>query len=288
MATALTIMLCLKYGISRQTISDGKTENTSAPSSCCAVAPLTPSLLHFLHYLKMRAFPFLACIIALAVGIQSPFGVENRFLPDSENCTKNLLELLLWQHGLHVVNLLEAEKASGATLETISNILLEIKEIQEAVRDQNSPISEVFHHQNKTCEPPFTKEGSHCLLLAPHERMNWADARQYCISRGGELVVMKEANIFAELLRFIWKINSVNTVNNVWIGGSDEEVEGVWRWIDGDLMPEGAPFWGSVSLNTEEPRGGRVENCAILYKPNNHYFHDISCSHKASPFCEKK
>ncbi|KAK8378053.1 hypothetical protein O3P69_018775 [Scylla paramamosain] len=260
---------------SRQISLIWKTENTPAPV--------------FIPHLKMRAFPFLACFIALAVGIQSPFGVENIFLPETENCTKNLLELLLWQHGLHVVSLLEAEKASGATLETISNTLLEIQAwTQEAVRDQDSPRPEVFDHQNKTCEPPFTQEGSHCLLLAPHERMNWADARQYCISRGGELVVMKEANIFAEFLRFIRKINSINTVNNVWIGGSDEEVEGVWRWIDGDLMPEGSPFWGSISLISGEPGGGRGENCAILYKPNDHYLHDISCGHRASPFCEKK
>lgn len=205
---------------------------------------------------------------------------ENIFAPAVENCTKNLLELLLWQHGFHVANLLEAEKSTTKTLETIASTLLEMKDLIKSEKRSDDD-------HNKTCTDPFHAVGSNCLLLAPQEQLTWAAARQYCTARGSDLAILKDANTFAEFLGFINSMNSITELQGVWIGGSDEEAEGVWKWVNGDLMPGGPPFWGSTNGYRPEPGGGRTENCGMLYKPDRHYLHDVACSHKAAPLCQK-
>ena len=65
---------------------------------------------------------------------------------------QNLLELLLWQHGMHVANLLDAEKASGRTLEAISTILQEIKTLINSTNiahDEGNQRSEFPDHESE-------------------------------------------------------------------------------------------------------------------------------------------
>ncbi len=49
------------------------------------------------------------------------------------------------------------------------------------------------------------------------------------------------------MFTFLMITDSENAAINVYVGGSDEEVEGVWRWVTGDIMPRGPPFWGSTN-----------------------------------------
>ena len=36
-----------------------------------------------------------------------------------------------------------------------------------------------------------------------------------------------------------------NVATSAWIGGSDQDSPDTWKWIDGNLMPRGSPFWGT-------------------------------------------
>ncbi|XP_063598886.1 uncharacterized protein LOC134775329 [Penaeus indicus] len=44
------------------------------------------------------------------------------------------------------------------------------------------------------------------------------------------------------------KVSSTSRVvvkaTTVWVGGRDHLVEGEWRWVSGEDMPRGTPFWG--------------------------------------------
>lgn len=44
----------------------------------------------------------------------------------------------------------------------------------------------------------------------------------------------------------------------IFVGGLDVAEEGVWRWHTGELMPLGAPFWGSSKT---------WDSCARSYRP---------------------
>nr|XP_045590444.1 C-type lectin domain family 4 member F-like [Procambarus clarkii] len=96
------------------------------------------------------------------------------------------------------------------------------------------------------CTAPFSRVGDTCLLLAVSDKLTWAAARQFCAARGADLVVFRDANAYADALGYINLVNKENAAVGVWVGGTDEAVEGVWTWVTGEPMPRGPPFWGST------------------------------------------
>ena len=84
------------------------------------------------------------------------------------------------------------------------------------------------------------------------EEMTWKLAAQKAEKMGGRLAVINDAET-QEL------IVSLADGLLLWIGATDEEIEGRWRWVDGEKLAFTA--WGST-----EPNGGRKENYARLGK----------------------
>ena len=56
---------------------------------------------------------------------------------------------------------------------------------------------------------------------------NWDTAKQYAESKGGHLLTITSAEEQAF-------IENENSVGNIWLGASDAEQEGVWKWITGE------------------------------------------------------
>ena len=69
-----------------------------------------------------------------------------------------------------------------------------------------------------------------CLVLVRNQ-LTWKDALTSCRKTGGELVMIKDADKQA----FILKALSADhwDQDQVWIGASDLQHEGDWRWVDG-------------------------------------------------------
>ena len=103
----------------------------------------------------------------------------------------------------------------------------------------------------------------------------WHQAEEFCVSKGGHLASVNsqfEHNQLRELLK------DEKKVQFVWLGGSDEEEEGVWVWSNGATWryPAYAWPWGSG-----EPDGLQGENCLFLMWSggwDDHWI-DHSCSH---------
>ncbi|KAF4115384.1 hypothetical protein G5714_002873 [Onychostoma macrolepis] len=85
------------------------------------------------------------------------------------------------------------------------------------------------------------------------EWKNWVDSRRDCLQRGADLIIINNK----EEQEFITKVISGNIV---WIGLTDSDNEGVWKWVDGSALTTGFSFWG-----IGEPNGGRRENCVASY-----------------------
>ncbi|KAK9976634.1 hypothetical protein ABG768_021839 [Culter alburnus] len=102
------------------------------------------------------------------------------------------------------------------------------------------------------------------------EKRNWTESRRYCTERGADLIIINNR----EEQEFVKKISG-NA--GVWIGLTDSDVEGRWKWVDGTNMTSG--FWGSG-----EPNGYEKENCAVLYSSG---WHDYSCNNAFKWICVK-
>ncbi|XP_057184492.1 CD209 antigen-like protein C [Triplophysa rosa] len=104
------------------------------------------------------------------------------------------------------------------------------------------------------------------------EKKSWSESRSYCRERGTNLVIInnrKEQD-------FVKKISGTE---RLWIGLSDSDEEGRWKWVDGSTLTYS--FWKS-----EEPnRNAGDENCAVSDSSG---WDDYVCTNAFKFMCEKK
>jgi hypothetical protein len=114
--------------------------------------------------------------------------------------------------------------------------------------------------------------------------LTWSDAKAACSSSGGHLatITSQEEN------DWVWTNLGVSGVS-IWLGGTDEAQEGVWKWITGEVwnyskwgagQPDNSrgdqnylTFWDSVSNQWDD---GRQDNNYLSYicewESTNKYF----------------
>ena len=98
------------------------------------------------------------------------------------------------------------------------------------------------------------------------------DAEQRCMKDGGKL-----AKLDTNSLNEFAKNHSGTT--RFWLGGTDEEVEGDWKWANGskiDMTQNWAP---------NKPNVGRKANCLTMKEG---LWNDAPCTHVRGYLCERK
>ena len=140
---------------------------------------------------------------------------------------------------------------------------------------------------------------NHCYLMPSKpiilQQSTWHDARSFCVASGADLVslnsqteesfVNKQIEIWGNYLYY-------------WIGLTDEDVEGKWKWTDGspvnytnftrtqgfnDSQVNGTNFTGS-QINTERLDFVRVENG--IWKYSDDMYPDINSGRWMALICE--
>ncbi|XP_051972985.1 CD209 antigen-like protein A isoform X2 [Xyrauchen texanus] len=101
------------------------------------------------------------------------------------------------------------------------------------------------------------------------EKKSWSKSRRYCTERGADLVIIN--NI--EEQNFLKK----HSGEEIWIGLTDSENEGTWKWVNGKTLNSG--FWMAG-----QPNGQRTENCALIISSE---WHDYPCNDAFKWICEK-
>ncbi|XP_052423960.1 C-type lectin domain family 4 member M-like isoform X1 [Carassius gibelio] len=103
------------------------------------------------------------------------------------------------------------------------------------------------------------------------ETKSWTESRRHCTERGADLVIINNT----EKQKTVDKMQDGKT--GFWIGLTDSEEEGNWKWVDGSALNSG--LWGSG-----QPNGRTSENCAVSYSSG---FHDYPCNTNFKWICEK-
>ncbi|KAI7814747.1 putative CD209 antigen-like [Triplophysa rosa] len=101
------------------------------------------------------------------------------------------------------------------------------------------------------------------------EPKSWTESRLYCRDRGADLIIInnREEQDFVK-----------NTFNKtVWIGLSDSDEEGGWKWVDGSTLT--TSFWASNEPNSYLGN----EDCVVTYLR----WADYPCTHTFKSICEK-
>ncbi|XP_073321278.1 uncharacterized protein [Pagrus major] len=104
-------------------------------------------------------------------------------------------------------------------------------------------------------------------------KKTWQQSRDDCLRKGADLMIInsKEEQDFANRFK-----------KYMWIGLTDSQREGTWKWVDGTLLTKS--YWASG-----EPNGGTQENCGDIKNFDaEKSWNDESCSHSLYWVCEKK
>ncbi|KAI5628223.1 C-type lectin domain family 4 member F-like isoform X2, partial [Silurus asotus] len=116
---------------------------------------------------------------------------------------------------------------------------------------------------------------SSSFYYVSNDNKSWEESRQNCRDKGTDLMIIKSR----EEQEFISK--HISSISGVWIGLSDRDKEGEWKWVDGSLLT--IKFW-----NQGEPNGKEKENCVEVYKTSNSIvWNDQQCSEKRNWICEQ-
>ena len=75
------------------------------------------------------------------------------------------------------------------------------------------------------------KYGDHYYKVYSDASISWHDAKEFCESLGGHLVTITSA----EEDSFVYNLISSSGLENCWGGGTDENQEGVWEWVTGEI-----------------------------------------------------
>ncbi|XP_043112147.1 CD209 antigen-like protein E [Puntigrus tetrazona] len=102
------------------------------------------------------------------------------------------------------------------------------------------------------------------------EMKNWNESRIDCIERQADLLIINST----EEQGFMKKIVSST---NVWIGLTDADEEGIWKWVDGSILTSG--FW-----STGQPNGKYIQNCVVSSSIS---WADTQCNYTYKWICEK-
>ncbi|XP_072525637.1 CD209 antigen-like protein C [Salminus brasiliensis] len=124
-----------------------------------------------------------------------------------------------------------------------------------------------------------TQEGWICfnssIYYISTEKKSWSESREHCRERGADLLIInsKEKQTF---------INKLRGGQKAWIGLTDSEREGVWKWVDGSALT--TEFW-----KTGESKGSD-EDCVITGYESDPVknWADFPCKDQFVWICEKR
>ncbi len=120
----------------------------------------------------------------------------------------------------------------------------------------------------------FTVGQSDYCLQGP---ATWGDAQKQCVKDGGELAMMDSAEENAALFR---ALGAKVPAGNLWVGLTDEAVEGQFQWVSGD--PVEAVLWRPGEPNNS----GGNEDCTE-WIPSDGLWNDVECRTNLPSLCER-
>ncbi|KAI4888338.1 hypothetical protein NFI96_001592 [Prochilodus magdalenae] len=137
----------------------------------------------------------------------------------------------------------------------------------------------------RTCRPcpeGWTHLEGKCYSFGDH-KMDWKTSKEACVSMRSHLTVLLTDQQHAHLEKVAHDMGGLDY--HYWIGLTDSEEEGVWKWVDNTLVNK--TYWNERSKepNNHESGGVHGEDCAVL-EPHSKSWYDVPCDFQYKPICE--
>ncbi|XP_026026246.1 CD209 antigen-like protein C [Astatotilapia calliptera] len=151
---------------------------------------------------------------------------------------------------------------------SFNNLVKERDQLQKRLEDMTTSRDDLQYRREKVIF-------SDSLYQVSSEKKSWQESRQDCLQKGADLMIInsrEEQNFVNEFKK------------NLWIGLTDSEREGTWKWVDGTQTS--TSYWNQ---GNKEPNGGTWQNCGEIDNYNiEDSWNDAPCSNRQFWICEKR
>ncbi|XP_076027206.1 uncharacterized protein LOC143016654 [Genypterus blacodes] len=220
------------------------------------------------------AFLMLLCLLLLAALI----GLGVQYIQDQTSCRRKASQM--WMNNVNLTadgqELLRSNSKMKDIIHNLSQKITRLQTDRNKLKANNSELMrdrEDFKKQvleNARCSADWMQFGNVCYLFFTSPMKTWNESKYDCQSRGAQLAIIPSEDEMKFTFGFI---------NKAWIGLTDEENEGDWKWVDG------------TSANTTHWRKKQPDNwngkedCAEI---NVKEWNDLPCSSPNHWICNKK
>ncbi|XP_066539582.1 CD209 antigen-like protein E [Hoplias malabaricus] len=137
----------------------------------------------------------------------------------------------------------------------------------------------------RTCRPcpeGWTHLDRKCYFFS-EDKLDWKNSKESCVSMGSYLTILHSHKQHDELDKIARSTGGADY--HFWIGLSDSEEEGVWKWVDNTLVNQ--TYWNEwhKEPNNQESGGSHGEDCAVLDSRSKSWF-DVPCDFLYKRICE--
>ena len=127
----------------------------------------------------------------------------------------------------------------------------------------------------ETCKQNWEENGSRCYFWST-EQKSWWEAEDFCKEEGGHL-----ASVTSNATNdYIMSERSNRSIPFLWIGGTDQEKEGDWKWTDG-CSSFNFTFW-----QQDQPDDLNSQDCLRYHREDLRWF-DYWCGNEAKFLCSQ-
>ncbi|KAF4088480.1 hypothetical protein AMELA_G00082810 [Ameiurus melas] len=115
------------------------------------------------------------------------------------------------------------------------------------------------------------------------DKLDWIRSKESCASMDSQLTVLHTHEQHLALEKIARSLSGYDYY--FWIGLSDVEDEGVWKWVDNTLV--NTTYWNESDgePNNHQSGGLHGEDCAVLNSHSKSWF-DVPCDHIYKRICE--
>ncbi|XP_063601595.1 collectin-11-like [Penaeus indicus] len=85
------------------------------------------------------------------------------------------------------------------------------------------------------CPPPYFRVMSECFYVHTSHHLPWTQARAFCQGMAGDLAQPRYLNALLAVVAEKYKSGP----SHLWLGASDLENEGTFRWLSGEVVTTG-------------------------------------------------
>ncbi|XP_048882081.1 C-type lectin domain family 4 member E isoform X1 [Brienomyrus brachyistius] len=151
---------------------------------------------------------------------------------------------------------------------------------QTLVQNCTEPRSAVNHC--KPCPPSWVEFEDKCYYFSK-DKLDWESSKASCETLGSHLVVLRSHEQHEALEQEVRRLRQLDY--HFWIGLSDRETEGDWKWVDNSTV--NFTYWNVENSQPDNHLSGGIhgEDCAVLNSIHK-YWADVPCDFLYKHICE--